>query len=108
MLSPGLFFEYLDDLLKQLRGLQLGCHIYGVTGLVDVVLLMTLFFLLQIERSSKECFRYVSIMLGSIIWSLVLTFVGTLENCLPQKLFTSLYFINLKYLIHKCILTPEI
>ena len=44
VLSPVLFSVYLDDLLKQLRGLQLGCHIggywFGGCGYADDLILL--------------------------------------------------------------------
>ena len=44
MLSPLLFSVYLDDLLKELRGLGLGCHIggywYGAMGYADDLVLL--------------------------------------------------------------------
>ena len=44
MLSPLLFSIYLDDLLTELRSLQLGCHIgglwYGACGYADDLILM--------------------------------------------------------------------
>ena len=44
MVSPILFPVYLDDLLNELRHLQLGCHIggywLGVSGYADDLILM--------------------------------------------------------------------
>ena len=44
VLSPVLFSVYLDDLLKKLRGLQLGCHIggywFGGCGYADDLILL--------------------------------------------------------------------
>ena len=44
VLSPLLFSVYLDDLLKELRGLGLGCHIggywYGAMGYADDLVLL--------------------------------------------------------------------
>ena len=44
MLFPILFAVYLDDLLSELRNLQLGCHIggwcYGACGFADDLILL--------------------------------------------------------------------
>ena len=44
VLSPSLFSVYLDDLLVELRTLQLGCHIggmwYGSWGYADDLILL--------------------------------------------------------------------
>ena len=44
VLSPVLFSVYLDDLLKELRKLQLGCHIggcwFGACGYADDLILL--------------------------------------------------------------------
>jgi hypothetical protein len=44
VLSPLLFSVYLDDLLTELRSLQLGCHIgglwYGACGYADDLILL--------------------------------------------------------------------
>ena len=46
VLSPVLFSVYLDDLLRQLRTLQLGCHIggywFGGCGYADDLILLAL------------------------------------------------------------------
>ena len=45
VLSPVLFSVYLDDLLKELRNLQLGCHIggywFGCFGFADDLILLS-------------------------------------------------------------------
>ena len=44
ILSPALFAVYVDDLLGELRGLGVGCHVaglyYGAVGFCDDILLM--------------------------------------------------------------------
>ena len=55
VLSPTLFSVYLDDLLKELRHLGLGCHVGGVwvgaAGYADDLILQkdTIYFSLQIQ-----------------------------------------------------------
>ena len=61
VLSPMLFSVYLDDLLGELRSLQLGCHIggvwYGACGYADdLVLLATNREVLQ--KMVSVCERY--------------------------------------------------
>ena len=44
ILSPALFAVYVDDLIQELRDLDLGCHVaglfYGVVGFCDDILLL--------------------------------------------------------------------
>ena len=72
VLSPLLFSVYLDDLLKQLRNLQLGCHIggywFGGCGYADDLILLAPN--IEVLQSMLQlCQQYA----GKIIWSFLLT-----------------------------------